>query len=64
MKQQEVVGGYNPDDYVTERLYATATDGTKFLFRWFTKKDLIKDGKTATFALCLWLLWNQYGCVF
>ncbi|MEO7294017.1 MAG: oligopeptidase B, partial [Ginsengibacter sp.] len=29
MKQQEVLGGYNPKDYVTERLYVTAKDGTK-----------------------------------
>jgi oligopeptidase B len=28
MKQQEVVGGYNAGDYVTERLYAKAKDGT------------------------------------
>jgi oligopeptidase B len=29
LKQQEVVGGYNPEDYQTERLWATAKDGTK-----------------------------------
>jgi len=29
MKQQEVVGGYDPKEYSTERLYATAKDGTK-----------------------------------
>jgi oligopeptidase B len=29
LKQQEVVGGHNPSDYKSERLYATATDGTK-----------------------------------
>ena len=40
MKQQEVVGGYNPDDYVTERLYATATDGTKIPVSLCIKKDL------------------------
>lgn len=28
LKQQEVVGGYDPSDYVTERLYATAADDT------------------------------------
>jgi len=29
LKQQEVVGGYNPDDYITERKYALARDGVK-----------------------------------
>ena len=28
-KRQEVVGGYNPEEYVTERLYATVRDGVK-----------------------------------
>lgn len=29
MKQQEVVGGHNPEEYVTERLFAEARDGIK-----------------------------------
>ena len=29
MKEREEVGGYNKEDYQTERLYATAKDGTK-----------------------------------
>ena len=29
MKQQEVIGGYDPSAYKTERLLATALDGTK-----------------------------------
>lgn len=29
LKQYEVVGGYNPDDYISKRLYATARDGVK-----------------------------------
>ena len=29
LKQQEVVGGYEPDDYFTERLWAEADDGTR-----------------------------------
>jgi oligopeptidase B len=28
-KQQPVLGGYDPDDYVTDRLWATAPDGTQ-----------------------------------
>lgn len=29
LKQEEVIGGYNPSDYTSERLFATAKDGTK-----------------------------------
>ena len=45
MKQQEVVGGYNRAEYITERLYATATDGTKIPISIVYKKGFKKDGK-------------------
>jgi oligopeptidase B len=45
MKQQEVLGGYKAEDYVTERLYATATDGTKVPISLVYKKGFEKDGK-------------------
>jgi oligopeptidase B len=44
MKQQEIVGGYNNADYVSERLYATATDGTKIPISLVYKKGYVKDG--------------------
>ena len=44
MKQQEVVGGYDPKEYVTERIYATAKDGTKVPISIVYKKGLVKDG--------------------
>jgi oligopeptidase B len=44
LKQQEVVGGYNKEDYITERLYATAKDGTKVPISLVYKKGLKKDG--------------------
>jgi len=44
MKQQEVVGGYNPADYYTERIYATAKDGTKIPISLVYKKGFKKDG--------------------
>jgi oligopeptidase B len=44
MKQQEVLGGYTSTDYVTERLYATATDGTKVPVSIVYKKGFKKDG--------------------
>lgn len=43
-KQQEVLGGYNSTDYVTERLYATAKDGTKVPISLVYKKGFKKDG--------------------
>lgn len=43
-KQQEVLGGYNPGDYVTERLSATAKDGTKVPISLVYKKGFKKDG--------------------
>ena len=44
MKQQEVVGGYNAADYVTERVYATAKDGTTIPVSLVYKKGYKKDG--------------------
>lgn len=43
-KQQEVLGGYNAKDYVTERLYATVKDGTKVPISLVYKKGFKKDG--------------------
>ena len=45
LKQQEVVGGYNPDDYVTERIYATARDGAKVPVSIVFKKGFQKNGQ-------------------
>ncbi len=44
LKQQEVLGGYNAADYETERLYATAKDGTKVPVSIIYKKGFKKDG--------------------
>jgi len=44
MKQQEVVGGYDSKDYVTERIYATARDSTKVPISIVYKKGFNKDG--------------------
>ncbi len=39
LKQQEVVGGYNADDYKTERHFATAADGTQIPISLVYKKS-------------------------
>ncbi|MEQ6166095.1 MULTISPECIES: S9 family peptidase [unclassified Ekhidna] len=44
MKRQEVVGGHNPEDYVTERIWATARDGEKVPISIVYKKGYEKDG--------------------
>ncbi|MEP7108924.1 MAG: S9 family peptidase [Ferruginibacter sp.] len=44
MKQQEVVGGYDPAVYETRRLFATAKDGTKIPISIVYKKGFKKDG--------------------
>ncbi|WP_421945593.1 S9 family peptidase [Pedobacter sp.] len=46
MKQQEVVGGYKPEDYVTERVFATAKDGTKIPIALVYKKGFEKNSNS------------------
>lgn len=48
LKQQEVVGGYTSEDYVTERLWAQARDGVKVPLSIVYKKGISKDGKNPT----------------
>ena len=43
-KQQEVVGGHNPDDYETARIYAKARDGVDVPISIVYKKGFEKDG--------------------
>ena len=49
LKQQEVLGGYNPKDYVTERLWATARDGAKVPISIVYRKGLKRDGRAPLF---------------
>ncbi len=44
-KQQEVIGGYDPKNYVTERIQAKAADGTMVPVSLVYKKGFGKDGK-------------------
>lgn len=46
LKQQEVLGGYNKENYITERLFATAKDGTKIPISIVYKKGFKKDGNS------------------
>lgn len=44
LKEQEVVGGYDKTQYQSERLFATAKDGTKIPISLVYKKGFKKDG--------------------
>ena len=54
LKRTEVLGGYDPEKYQSERRYATASDGTKIPISLLYKKGFVADGKAP-----LWL--NGYG---
>lgn len=57
LKQREVLGGYNPDEYQAERIYATAKDGTKVPISLVYKKGSKRDGK----APLLLYAYGSYG---
>ena len=44
IKQQEVLGGYNPSQYQSERIFAKADDGTEVPISLVYKKGVNKDG--------------------
>ncbi len=46
LKQQEVIGGHNPEDYQSERVWATVRDGVKVPISIVYKKGFKKDGKS------------------
>jgi len=57
MKQQEVVGGHDPNQYSSERLYATASDGTLVPISLVYKKGTPLDGSAPT----LLYAYGSYG---
>ncbi len=57
LKQQEIVGGYDPDDFQTERLWATAKDGTEVPMSIVYRKGMQKDGNNPT----LLYAYGSYG---
>ncbi len=57
MKQEEILGGYDSKEYVTERIYATAADGTKVPVSLVYKKGFKKDGN----APLLLYAYGSYG---
>lgn len=57
LKQQQVLGGYNADNYVTERVFATAKDGTQVPISLVYKKGTPKDGSAPLYLYA----YGSYG---
>ncbi|MEW6131249.1 MAG: S9 family peptidase [Acidobacteriota bacterium] len=57
LKQQEVLGGYDAKQYVAERIWAVARDGTKVPVSIVRRKDVKLDGK----APMLLYAYGSYG---
>ncbi|WP_426491795.1 S9 family peptidase [Hymenobacter sp. 102] len=57
LKEQTVLGSFKKEDYVTERVYATATDGTRIPMSIVYKKGFKKDGS----APLLQYAYGSYG---
>ncbi len=49
MKQQPVLGGFNKEDYISERVWATADDGSQVPISLVYKKGLANDGNNPTY---------------
>ena len=56
-KQQEVIGDFDPANYVTERVFASARDGAQVPITMVYKKGLEKDGSNPT----LLYAYGSYG---
>ncbi len=57
LKQQEVVGGYDPSRFISHRLHATAPDGTRIPISLVRRADVPEDGT----APCLLHGYGSYG---
>ena len=49
LKQTEILGGYDPSRYHSERIYATASDGKRVPISLVYKVGFVRDGKAPTF---------------
>ncbi len=43
-KQDEILGGYDPEQYQSEQIFATANDGTRIPISLVYRKGMVKDG--------------------
>ncbi len=56
-KREEVLGNYNPDNYTSERIFATAKDGVRIPVSLVYKKGTAKDGSAPLFLYA----YGSYG---
>jgi len=59
LKQTEVLGDFQPARYVSERIYANASDGTRVPISLLYRKDLVRDGS----ASALLYGYGSYGAI-
>jgi oligopeptidase B len=57
LKRTEVLGGFDPANYTSERVFATASDGTRIPISLVYRKGLRRDGKAPT----LLYAYGSYG---
>lgn len=57
LKEQEVLGGFDKNNYVTERVWATAKDGVKVPVSLLYRKGFAKDGKAPLYQYA----YGSYG---
>jgi oligopeptidase B len=57
VKQEEVLGEYNPDNYLSERIFAESPDGTMVPVSLVYRKDMKKDGQNPLFLYA----YGSYG---
>lgn len=57
LKQQEVLGGYDPTQYASERVYATAEDGTRIPISLVYRRGVKRDGSAPLFLYA----YGSYG---
>lgn len=57
VKRKPVLGGYEPSQYRTKRIFATAEDGTKIPMSLVYRKGVVKDGQNP----CLLYGYGSYG---
>ena len=62
LKTKEVLGGYNANQFISERIWAEVRDGVKVPISIVYKKGIKLDKSNPAANLCLWFLWLQHGC--
>ncbi len=60
LKREEVTGGFDAEDYVSERIHASTRDGTRVPISIVYRKNIVGGAQTATHPLLLYA-YGSYG---